>query len=661
MGIKGAPERQLMLPLPERVVLRNFTLYRRRREVSAQFDRGVFCLAGANGLGKSTFLSALNFAITGVVLPPAGGTRFLGADDLYQNALNYAGTYFDGRISAADHDLAEVELQMRVGRRRYTLTRGMFAPSGLRSLTIEDDDGSVDAFDDPAFDDTERHRLYQDELLSDSGLEDFSQLVFLQLLILTFDEQRRLLFWDDRVTQAALFIAFGVSAQEARTAEELLRQIDRADSLVRNLQWQATGVRKQLEALVSVAQGDGDADARTAVEHERLQQQALAAADRVSRAEDAAGDTAVRIADRSARLRAARARYDAIYADRLLSRRHARSHPVVVATLTNHLCAICGSADSEVSSRIKGQLAAGHCPLCESVLPPPSGDDDELLAELRGVGEQIVVLEGELADGEKALIRHREIVEVAEAQLRGLQRDLEGFRQENTMALARSSLQGRAVEEATEGLQSQINALLARKEEQRQRRGHAQMQLADLQEGLVEAYVRVEGAFVPRFTDLAYRFLGVPLEIDIERRGSDIRLRLALADSDRRAPDELSESQRFFVDIALRMALAQQMASAEHPACMYIDTPEGSLDIAYESRAGSMFGSFVEGQNQMLMTANINTSELLGQLAATCGPERMRLLRMTEWTYLTEVQQQAEGLFERAYASIEEKLEHGGG
>jgi hypothetical protein len=38
----------------------------------------------------------------------------------------------------------------------------------------------------------------------------------------------------------------------------------------------------------------------------------------------------------------------------------------------------------------------------------------------------------------------------------------------------------------------------------------------------------------------------------------------------------------------------------------------------------------------------------------------MQLMRMTEWTYLTDVQQDAEGLFDRAYGEIEEKLEGGG-
>ena len=59
--------------------------------------------------------------------------------------------------------------------------------------------------------------------------------------------------------------------------------------------------------------------------------------------------------------------------------------------------------------------------------------------------------------------------------------------------------------------------------------------------------------------------------------------------------------------------------SPAYSATLYIDTPEGSLDIAYERRAGRMFGKFVEGHERLFMTANINTSQLLQELAPTCG------------------------------------------
>ena len=122
---------------------------------------------------------------------------------------------------------------------------------------------------------------------------------------------------------------------------------------------------------------------------------------------------------------------------------------------------------------------------------------------------------------------------------------------------------------------------------------------------------------------------------------------------------QLSESQRFFVDIALRMALLKFTSSPDKRACLLIDTPEGALDIAYEKRAGDMFAQFVLDGFNLIFTANINTSQLLLALASLCGKSHMRLCRMTSWTELSEVQKKEEGLFNKAYKQINLALAKG--
>jgi hypothetical protein len=108
------------------------------------------------------------------------------------------------------------------------------------------------------------------------------------------------------------------------------------------------------------------------------------------------------------------------------------------------------------------------------------------------------------------------------------------------------------------------------------------------------------------------------------------------------------------------MALVAEMSESGSPGVIYVDTPEGSLDIAYEARAGDMFGTFARDGYGLIMTANINTSKLLERLAMRCGRELMTLERMTDWTFLSEVQSDEEELFDEAYRGIELALEHAG-
>ena len=107
------------------------------------------------------------------------------------------------------------------------------------------------------------------------------------------------------------------------------------------------------------------------------------------------------------------------------------------------------------------------------------------------------------------------------------------------------------------------------------------------------------------------------------------------------------------------MALAQQMSAPNGLATLFIDTPEGSLDIAYEDRAGEMFARFTESGHDMLITANINSSKLLSTLAARCGNKGMTLNQMTGWTELSDVQQAATALFQEAYEHILSALRSG--
>lgn len=267
-------------------------------------------------------------------------------------------------------------------------------------------------------------------------------------------------------------------------------------------------------------------------------------------------------------------------------------------------------------------------------------------------------MSSERAHGNAAehLARQQDMLTTVDQRLRDLSRELDVFRSANTRALLRAEGESGVVDDAQRGMQQQINALLAQKDEELERRNNAQDALNEVRRDLTARFARMEQEFVPLLQGLAEEFLGVPLQVDL-RRGRHVGLQLAFNGSERATPDTLSESQRYFMDIALRMALARKLSHPDDPATLYIDTPEGSLDIAYESRAGRMFGRFASDGNRIVMTANINTSQLLQELASVCGHERMKLVRMIEWTELSDVQEGAGDLFEQAYARIERRLD----
>ena len=193
----------------------------------------------------------------------------------------------------------------------------------------------------------------------------------------------------------------------------------------------------------------------------------------------------------------------------------------------------------------------------------------------------------------------------------------------------------------------------------RSERDEAMARLKAIQIRVAQTYAVHEEEFLQTFKRYAEAFLGLDIDIRFDSRRTDMFLVLDIDGKSRREHFQLSESQRFFVDIALRMAVATFFASTQ-TGILLVDTPEGSLDIAYETRAGQMFAGFIRSGFQMVMTANINTSQLLKQLALLCGSELMQIERMTEWAVLSEVQEQSRQLFSDAYNDLEELL-HGSG
>jgi hypothetical protein len=657
MPSSSTKDGRFLLPRPTRVILRNFSLYDNTSLIEAELGSGVFCLAGANGLGKSTFLSAVNFAITGVVADPS--RKFDSTVEYLKKSQTYSADYFRGRIDELDAEAAQVELEMLVGDRRYRIVRGMFDPSGLREFDILTADGNP-LFESSSLDidDNSRHLEYSRAIAKDVGLDSFAQLVFLQHFVLTFDERRHLLFWDERVAQTALHIAFGLDAEKAGQADTLRRAVEKADSLARNLQWQATDLRKRLKDLqeaIAPEQDDEDLGER----HRRILDELDVASARLRQLEDQVRDVDLRTAERRAQLSAAADEYDSAFKELATGGAPVHHHPIVSMALGQSSCAVCGTASPTVSIAVRHALDHALCPVCDSPISSPGESSAKTIERIEALETLLTEHRRELEQQDVAASRLADSVADARSDCERLAAELAEFEALNEAVLFRTTApQGGTL--AIGRFQAEIAELMGRKRQQLDRRNAARAELAVLERALAAAYGEAESTFVPRFTELAREFLGLDLEIRLQTQTSGVGLVLTVQGTTRRVQDSLSESQRFFVDIALRMALAQQMSKSGSPACLYVDTPEGSLDIAYESRAGSMFGQFVSSGDQLVMTANINTSQLLRRLASTCGPARMKLLRMTEWTSLSEVQSAEENLFDEAYSAIEAALEAGG-
>lgn len=669
--MKGSPD--LTLPKVRHVGLEGFTLYTKEPDLDIEVPPGVFCLAGANGLGKSTFLAALNLGITGIVPDPDRVLKSHSRHDggyieeyfrYHRTTSGYNESFFAGRISGADRDGASVTVHLDVGDWRFRLTRGIFDPGGLRAFEVLDAEGDT-VYDGESHTMSEREAEYHARLTEAIGLGSFEQFVFLQHFVFTFDEGRHLLLWNQRSLNHALHLCIGSDFDRANEADALQRQMERAGSLGRNIQYQASGVRSRIDALLDALGDEGKPsdDGPTPEEVERahkvIEEGAQTQRDKVSRKLGELRDAELKWAGASSRLSALQSDFSREFSLHVHKRSRVELHPVIAATLSEGECAVCGT--DGVADGVKARVDEGHCPLCATELPAP-GPDGDSVERLKEIDERVAEAKEALDQASADKNRVAAEAQAAGDRLTALQKELREFEEANRRVLLQSDSGGAgSVRDTVKRLEDELEHLLNQKDAKYKERDRKKRQLVKLQRELERQYDLAEDEFVPLFQRLAYSFLGIELFVHAEANEgvSSIGLSLVLEmrGSVRRQDHQLSESQRFFLDIALRMAMAQYMSRDGSEATLFVDTPEGSLDIAYEARAGAMFAEFVELGHDILMTANINSSQILRRLAAACGRERMAVQRMTSWTDLSDVQLREDKLFRDAYDVIEKALD----
>jgi ABC-type multidrug transport system ATPase subunit len=89
---------KVIFPKVRKVRLERFSLFSLAPNIELDVRDGVFCLAGANGLGKSTFLAAVNYGITGIVADP--DREFKSVEDYYKYSIGYSDKFFQERFQS---------------------------------------------------------------------------------------------------------------------------------------------------------------------------------------------------------------------------------------------------------------------------------------------------------------------------------------------------------------------------------------------------------------------------------------------------------------------------------------------------------------------------------------------------------------------------------
>ena len=452
-----------------------------------------------------------------------------------------------------------------------------------------------------------------------------------------------------------MYLFFSISPDSAQKADALRKNIKRYESNMRNIQWHISQMEKRLSRLSNngiiteeearqIEQAcDKEAEINTAIEAEIKRQQGINADIR---------EVKLKIDDNVLKQHGIKLQYDEVFGTLYDKRMSVESNGRIQNVLKKIIVTLTDNEDADISE----QVSEMRQEIISAIRMMRVNNEQVKLEQLKSLDQQMLKMKETAKDLKDKFDRLIEEQSNSQNTIIELNNSLVRYRDDYCALLEkRDSIRvSEQTRQEITALKTNIQERKKEKSELERKRNESLSELRPLEEDVKSSFATVAEIFIPTFREYAKSFIGLDIDIELRDVTGMASLVINVNGSDRRSRFQLSESQQYFLDIALRFSLIEYTQSEK--AFMLIDTPEGSLDIAYESRAGKMFADFVDKGYDVIMTANINTSQLLLKLAERCGKDKMKVERMTDWTILTQVQQEEQDIIEKAYDEIEIKL-----
>ena len=623
-------------PLLQHLVTEHYGLYPgpdKQGRFDVPFRDGLTLILGANGLGKTTLVTLLFRMLTGTADIDLPDGKIGSADLKLQNLDNWSKRQFAQRVNDGARE-ARAGLRFQLGGRQFEVERRL-TDLGLIALTIDGVATDPEEVD------------FRNAITAAANLGSFADWILILRTLVFFFEDRRALVWDPGA-QRQLLRALLLTPEQAQEWTKRERAILELDSRVRNVlnvlrreEKERTKVIQKVTNAPGVRQALAAAEARLAQlneQHSTLVQRL----DITERARHRSRLDALRAeANQDKALRELeRARLLAI--DAQLPDADQSIRFILARLMSDETCLVCGT-EGVAAKRLElvQALDQRHCVVCDSSLAPPlhpvvAEITDERLHALKASYDSFVIQAAEQARArDEANNEHL----ATSTELTTCVQERDETDQKVQELLLQLPPDQRRVTEQQKRVDT-VNEIIV------ELRAELKVARTDFAEFLGSHRARINefsDEIKAKFGEAARGFLfeqsqlnWSPTRTQVGQAGADgaeaveyPAFAVDLTGSDfgglkrREDPDEVSESQREFIDLAFRMALVH-VASPERAASLVIDAPESSLDAVFVDRAATVLGQFAKAgatvANRLVITSNLGAGQLVPQLLKEVAP-----------------------------------------
>lgn len=595
------------------------------KDISSPIPHDLFIIAGGNGLGKTTIMQAIIYCIAGemdITIEQEKSKRW----DL---------NYFYGKLN--DHAIASIETGFSIGKHKVIIQRG-FKSKLISKLLIDGEESSNLR---------ELDSSYKNFIEQDCGYKSFDDFRFIVHKLCYLPETRPDLVWNLDTQIRILMTIFSDIIDESRFREQRddLKQLD---STRRHINVAINHTKAEIKKRSIEEKDDEKEDVTEEVETLRMDDTEIEEATkqlseiykerlRVNKElKIAANELSIVSSDVEKLEEELSKARESFLLSKLSGFEKHETRMAIHKLLFLKLCPACGNKASELSQSAEILVQKSCCPLC--------GADEHLDTEIN-----LPQLDAELKEKivfqleyEKRVLKLEEMLNYINKQENILQVKVDKIRLRKPVV---SSLYSTPQKE-----KDVLKLDLKNLERQYAEIDNRFIKLQDWLDKEYNAFYKTATLRLERLRQIykkyATSFLGVTCDLE-ETESGDKFLNLNLFvpsfnDHIRTRPDMCSEAQRFFLDIAFRLALIDLAAQLSKSSASFIcETPENSLDISYIENVSTMFRTFAEKRHTILITTNIQPGGLARPIlrGKSIREKKKSILNLLEYGHLSDVQE----------------------
>lgn len=652
---------QLWLPEIKKIKISNYSLY--KKDIEYDFIKGVNLIIGGNGVGKTTFINILKYALIGLYKKDVVVKNYDGELRISRGSYTNPNIYFRNRCQKLESDVsAEVVICFTINRVEFTVKRSLY---DIKMLAVEvNENGNVYHLQGKIKKQDEYEKLKEDEkkeclqynyeqtIKKCSHLDEFEDFIFFINRILLFDETRETILWDEEI-QKRLSSTYFNDPQLERERKEAENKKIYYNSIARHKSEEIKAIRR-----VFVTMDDSQEEINSSKAKDIQQLYTLIERDKEilekydeerKQTQNTLSEYYRKISDLSNLINEK---------EKEVSRIEEAALKIVWGSLNPHYNVfkaqvqqnqICPFCNKSIDSH-KFNMDAEKCFFCNKKL---TTNDDKTSGELAVKRRELDELYEQRQSLEREVTSFEDSIRKYDYQYRKTKTRL--FINEKALREAETTTTQDGEKEDL-GLQAMLHRMQQLTEEK-----DDAIQMSKLYERKANDFVRkIEKNLIDItddvshiFAEFAEAFLQLPCYLSYDKYNKrNVKMFIPSIDNIlRNDEEELSESQRFFIDYSFRMSILSFFYNG--PTFYVCETPDSSLDISYEINAAHTFMKYLEKPNILLITSNLNNSTFIDCLIESAP--NIKVLNLLDYGKVSRIQRESEVL-QAASKRIEVKV-----